>query len=736
VQRWNLVVALLFALGAFFTALSATPGNAQAGLVREYEGTLHVISGDPHPASGGAALRTYWLHEPDGDARRLSIDAGALQANGNAATFDRQRVLVRGSAGDGGVIAVESIELAGQESDIGPVAMHAPAVGHQRWVNILCKFADAAGFEPQPREQFDELMGFSEPQLGHYWRSVSYAQLDISGSVSFGWYVLPQPRANYIERYEYDGGWSEYLDLGSILYDCTALADPHVNFSDFAGINMMFNGELDGFAWGGSWSLSLDSTERSFGVTWLPIWGYQNQAILAHEMGHGMGLMHSSGPYDSPYDSMWDLMSGGGTCNPPHPPYGCVGVHPIAYHKARLGWLPENKVFAAQGDGRTTIEIEPLAARSNGSPYLMAVVPIQGSPSLFYTVEVREQIGYDRRVPGNAVVIHRVDASAWERAAQVVDVDGNFDPNDDGARWLPGETFTDQNGGVSIRVERRTGGVYTLTISISSAFQRTWDRVDRPVAARATDRTWMWGPGPNHGPMLESYWDAPGAERTVIYYDKSRMEINNPDGDSSSIWYITNGLLVIELVTGRMQLSDAYHEQYSPASINVAGDLEDPSGPTYASFGSLLDTTVAPTDVIVQVVQRDGSVTTDNRFASYGVGVSGPVAETGHAVAQPFWEFMNASGMVWEDPNFIQGPLFINPYYATGYPITAPYWATVKVGGVSRDVLMQCFERRCLTWTPDNPPGWQVEAGNVGLHYYHWRYVLVPAEQDEAARLP
>src|SRR5690606_18565814 len=31
--------------------------------------------------------------------------------------------------------------------------------------------------------------------------------------------------------------------------------------------------------------------------------------------------------------------------------------------------------------------------------------------------------------------------------------------------------------------------------------------------------------------------------------------------------------------------------------------------------------------------------------------------------------------------------------------------------------------RRCLTYTPDNPPGWQVEAGNVGQHYYEWRYL-------------
>jgi hypothetical protein len=40
----------------------------------------------------------------------------------------------------------------------------------------------------------------------------------------------------------------------------------------------------------------------------------------------------------------------------------------------------------------------------------------------------------------------------------------------------------------------------------------------------------------------------------------------------------------------------------------------------------------------------------------------------------------------------------------------------VKVGGTYKVVLVQIFERRVLTYTPDNSPGWQVEAGNVGQH--------------------
>lgn len=56
----------------------------------------------------------------------------------------------------------------------------------------------------------------------------------------------------------------------------------------------------------------------------------------------------------------------------------------------------------------------------------------------------------------------------------------------------------------------------------------------------------------------------------------------------------------------------------------------------------------------------------------------------------------------------------------TGYPITEPYWVRVPVAGVTRDVLVQCFERGCLTYTPSNPDGWRVEMANIGGAYLSW----------------
>jgi hypothetical protein len=69
-----------------------------------------------------------------------------------------------------------------------------------------------------------------------------------------------------------------------------------------------------------------------------------------------------------------------------------------------------------------------------------------------------------------------------------------------------------------------------------------------------------------------------------------------------------------------------------------------------------------------------------------------------------------------------EGRLFDPEFAVTGLPVTAPFWTTVPVEGEPRNVLLQCFERRCLTYAPDNPKGWQVEMGNIGLHYYQWRY--------------
>ena len=260
------------------------------------------------------------------------------------------------------------------------------------------------------------------------------------------------------------------------------------------------------------------------------------------------------------------------------------------------------------------------------------------------------------------------------------------------------------------------------------AFQRTWDRTDKPVAESVVARTWMWGPEASAPVMEEQYEESPGGMRQVQYFDKARMEITQPGGDTASVWYVTNGLLVVELMTGKMQVGDNRFEDRNAAEINVAGDADDPSGPTYHTFGPMYSSNLmdAPPRVvgatITERVARNGVTSDDPSLASQGVTVGYLDTVTSHAIAAPFWDFMNANGMVYQNGQYVKQPLFQDPFFATGRPITEAYWAEVKVGGVQRQVLMQCFERRCLTYTPGNPAGFVVEAGNVGQHYHAWRY--------------
>ena len=253
-------------------------------------------------------------------------------------------------------------------------------------------------------------------------------------------------------------------------------------------------------------------------------------------------------------------------------------------------------------------------------------------------------------------------------------------------------------------------------------FQTTWRYTDAPVADQIVSRTWMWGPEAITGALNEPYAEAPGLIRTVQYYDKTRMEITFPDDDPNSIWYVTNGLLATELITGQVQLGDNSFESHPPAEINVAGDSGDPNGPTYASFQRAGSPPLGfPEDPLITRISRDGTLTDDPSLASQNIFSTHYVVETNHRIADPFWDFMNSSGLVETVEGQFNARLFPDPFFATGFPITEAYWATVQLAGQPRDVLTQCFQRRCLTYTPGNPAGFEVEAGNIGAHYYSWR---------------
>ena len=233
----------------------------------------------------------------------------------------------------------------------------------------------------------------------------------------------------------------------------------------------------------------------------------------------------------------------------------------------------------------------------------------------------------------------------------------------------------------------------------SPAFQKQW-------AAGEAITPNFWGPLPlAHDGQNEPYVEAPGGSRLVQYFDKARMELTNP-----STGTVTNGLLATELITGKLQAGDSTFRQLQPAAIPVAGDSNN-AGPTYAQIGTSGLTTAVASAVGQPTTRALSSAGAAGTFAAGGSDANATIATfdttTQHNVPKAFNDYRNKAGLL-----------------TIGLAIAEPFWANgVLVGGQPKDVLVQAFERRVLTYTPSNPDAFKVEFGNIGSHYFTWRYV-------------
>lgn len=242
-------------------------------------------------------------------------------------------------------------------------------------------------------------------------------------------------------------------------------------------------------------------------------------------------------------------------------------------------------------------------------------------------------------------------------------------------------------------------------------FYQIWEQSDAAVALGiAKERSWLWGPQAGAA-EIETFAEGVGGKRRVQYFDKARMEVTNPEADRANLFFVTNGLLPKELISGQLQTGLDSFETRQPAEVNVAGD---PAGSiTYAKLKPYV--TLKPGEnvatnrvgaAVTALLEKDGTLKDAPAFA--GVKLGQFISETGHNIADVFSDYFKTLPQDW---------LFV-----MGYPISEPYQTMITLNGKPTPAIIQVFERRVLTYTPSNPNPFKVEQGNVGLHYYQWRY--------------
>ena len=278
--------------------------------------------------------------------------------------------------------------------------------------------------------------------------------------------LATQPRSYYVPA----GGSA---DLTKLFADCTGVANASVDFSPFVGINLMFNGDLDGYAWGGNRYATLDGKSGSWRVTWEPPWGYQHEAPLAHEMGHGFGLPHANNSdHDSdPYDNPWDVMSDAWDDATSDATFGAQPKHINIFHRDRLGWVDAARKLTISAAG-TLANLQLDAAELIASANLqMIVVTLPGAPAThYYTIEARRAgvAGdlYDHDLAGSAVIVHEIDTTRQEPAWSV---DAQLPPanvaDDAGSMFKTGETWTAPNSAFSVSVTAASANGFVVSVS-------------------------------------------------------------------------------------------------------------------------------------------------------------------------------------------------------------------------------------------------------------------------------
>lgn len=452
-------------------------------------GTLVVIERTPSKGFGKSTTE-YSLIDSQGVRHTLSLDpkiSGSLNLVGRSG----QKVTVTGSmispASDAGgtLISAQAVTFKANSQAEPPIR------GSKPFLSVACKFGDIAA-EPQNVDFFKGQLSGTPFSFNNFIKEVSYGQVNLEGSNAVGWFTLPQPRSFYVKEVSKGGGEPKLkADLDAIVQDCyTAATKQGTDFTPYFGVNFMFNANLDNSAYGTASSPlpPNDPNGKLYAYTMMPYApaeggatngdGWETQAILGHEISHSFRSPHTGSSTGDEYGNSWDVVSKSEANCPANTDkvYGCISQYPAGVNLEMMNFFPNGRVVTYDPALKAqTYTLERLEQPTTSNPQLLKI-PVNGNEK-YYTVEARYRVGFDTKLPGDAVIIHDVDMSRKSGPKGPNSPLGLIVPRPDapsegsrgigdvGAMWNVGSRFEDKANNISITVKSATPTGFVVIVN-------------------------------------------------------------------------------------------------------------------------------------------------------------------------------------------------------------------------------------------------------------------------------
>ncbi|MEA2448402.1 MAG: hypothetical protein QOG63_334, partial [Thermoleophilaceae bacterium] len=287
---------------------------------------------------------------------------------------------------------------------------------------------------------------FDDPDsTAAFYDEESYGQIHLTGDV-LGWYTVAGPtdscNVDTWAQQARDAAAADGRDL--TLYDHVAYVFPQQSSCNWAGL-----GELPG------------------SQTWMN--GTTAVRVVAHELGHNMGLHHASS-YSCTSGGVAVTISSTCTASEYGDPFDVMGLNPrhnSAWHLSRLGVLSGSDVKVVNASGTYTVR----SANTDGSGAALLRVPAGGTPARYYDVSLRQAGGVFENYLSNDPVVNGVsvhyDVAGTSRTQSLL-LD-NTPGSGSGFLDSPlaeGHTFS--AGGVSITASAVTPGLATVGVIVGA----------------------------------------------------------------------------------------------------------------------------------------------------------------------------------------------------------------------------------------------------------------------------